>query len=245
MTQMDLFPIATSSQQDTHASHFHLPGSAEAQKMTDISGHTYFPLFKPSDPLGAFSRMFMGMSLWASTKCYLTWKGKASPQGRSLFQLVPLTHLTDETEFGSSPEMWATPTASSGEPPKKTEGWTWTGLYWINDKGEKKQTRLKDQVAMWPTPRACTAMAAENIHNRVNDKFPNLETVVARTMWLTVTARDYKGGRTPETLAKAGRNETNSLPDAVNAQMGTTGSLNPQWVEWLMGYPEGWTDLED
>ena len=137
------------------------------------------------------------------------------------------------------PTMWATPTASSGEPPKKTEGWTWTGLYWINDKGEKKQTRLKDQVAMWPTPRACTAMAAENIHNRVNDKFPNLETVVARTMWPTATARDYKGGRTPETLAKAGRNETNSLPDAVNAQMGKTGSLNPQWVEWLMGYPEG------
>jgi hypothetical protein len=22
------------------------------------------------------------------------------------------------------------------------------------------------------------------------------------------------------------------------------GSLNPQWVEWLMGYPAGWTDLE-
>lgn len=23
------------------------------------------------------------------------------------------------------------------------------------------------------------------------------------------------------------------------------GSLNPQWVEWLMGYPAGWTDLGD
>ena len=23
-----------------------------------------------------------------------------------------------------------------------------------------------------------------------------------------------------------------------------SGSLNPQWVEWLMGFPEGWTDLE-
>lgn len=21
------------------------------------------------------------------------------------------------------------------------------------------------------------------------------------------------------------------------------GSLNPQWVEWLMGFPAGWTDL--
>ena len=24
-----------------------------------------------------------------------------------------------------------------------------------------------------------------------------------------------------------------------------TGQLNPQWVEWLMGFPEGWTELED
>jgi len=186
MTQMDLFQTATSSPQDTHASHFHLPESAEAQKMTDISGHTFFPLLKPSDPLGAFSRMFMGMSLWASTRCYLTWKGKATPQGRSLFQLVPQTHLTDETEFG----LLHTPTAKANQ---------------------MSPDMLKKGSGWWPT----------------------------------ATARDYKGGRTPETLAKAGRNETNSLPDAVNAQMGKTGSLNPQWVEWLMGYPIGWTDLKD
>jgi DNA (cytosine-5)-methyltransferase 1 len=24
-----------------------------------------------------------------------------------------------------------------------------------------------------------------------------------------------------------------------------TGTLNPQWVEWIMGYPIGWTDLKD
>tara|TARA_Y100000004_G_scaffold79472_1_gene89310 strand:+ start:1695 stop:1904 length:210 start_codon:yes stop_codon:yes gene_type:complete len=29
----------------------------------------------------------------------------------------------------------------------------------------------------------------------------------------------------------------------LNAEV--NGSLNPQWVEWLMGYPEGWTELED
>jgi hypothetical protein len=23
------------------------------------------------------------------------------------------------------------------------------------------------------------------------------------------------------------------------------GFLNPMWVEWLMGFPLGWTDLED
>ena len=24
----------------------------------------------------------------------------------------------------------------------------------------------------------------------------------------------------------------------------TTGTLNPRWVEWLMGFPDGWTDLD-
>ena len=25
--------------------------------------------------------------------------------------------------------------------------------------------------------------------------------------------------------------------------LGKTGQLNPEWVEWLMGYPIGWTEL--
>lgn len=29
----------------------------------------------------------------------------------------------------------------------------------------------------------------------------------------------------------------------LNAAVG--GSLNPEWVEWLMGFPIGWTDCED
>jgi DNA (cytosine-5)-methyltransferase 1 len=60
----------------------------------------------------------------------------------------------------------------------------------------------------------------------------------------TPTTRDHKGGRKLETLKEAGRNQTNSLPDAVNYKNGQTGQLNPQWVEWLMGFPEGWTDLK-
>jgi hypothetical protein len=29
------------------------------------------------------------------------------------------------------------------------------------------------------------------------------------------------------------------------ADPSATGYLNPTWVEWLMGFPLGWTDLED
>jgi hypothetical protein len=94
-------------------------------------------------------------------------------------------------------------------------------------------------------------MAATFTESTISDRRvgSNLEEVVAKTevaagrMWPTPAARDYKGGRKLETLKAVGRDEKNSLPDAVNVVNQATGSLNPQWVEWLMGFPEGWTDL--
>lgn len=62
--------------------------------------------------------------------------------------------------------------------------------------------------------------------------------------WPTPATRDYKGARAPKTMEKTGRNpETNSLPDAAGAHSGM--KMNPQWVEWLMGFPAGFTALKD
>jgi len=33
------------------------------------------------------------------------------------------------------------------------------------------------------------------------------------------------------------------LPNAVMIENKGSGHLNPDWVEWLMGVPTGWTDL--
>jgi hypothetical protein len=67
--------------------------------------------------------------------------------------------------------------------------------------------------------------------------------VLNERLWPTPTTRDYKGGRKPDTLQASGRGATNSLNDALTCR-GQHGSLNPTWVEWLMGFPEGWTDLK-
>ncbi len=230
MTQMDLFQTATSSQQDTHANHFHLPGSAEAVKMTDISGHTFFPLLKPNDPLGAFTKMFMGMSLWASTRCYLTWKGKATPQGRSLFQLVPLTHLTEETEFGSSPEMWATPAAAD------SQGTT----------GGGQGKSLRTDVKMWPTPRVSGQENLDTLIERKGlQKALQHNLTAAVQMWPTPTASDNRDRGHKGMPAIKRRMEKGKQLNLSMVVSESSGSLNPQWVEWLMGYPEGWTDLKD
>jgi len=57
----------------------------------------------------------------------------------------------------------------------------------------------------WPTPRSCSAMAAEFTDEaiaKLGDRFPNLETITAS--WATPKASDGQGGRT--TLTKGGGN---------------------------------------
>lgn len=92
----------------------------------------------------------------------------------------------------------------------------------------------ENESGLWPTPRSCSAMAAENIANRRFDRFPNLESVVARRMWPTPRVADSKG----QGMSRARKDK----PDNLSAQLG--GALNPTWVEWLMGFPLGWTDLK-
>ncbi len=61
--------------------------------------------------------------------------------------------------------------------------------------------------------------------------------------WPTPTARDYKDGS-----ANACKNvpANGLLGREVHARENyqTTGALNPTWVEWLQGFPLGWTDLD-
>ena len=39
--------------------------------------------------------------------------------------------------------------------------------------------------------------------------------------------------------------DTKMLGNCEEVRSQGTGTLNPMWVEWLMGFPIGWTDLED
>lgn len=60
-----------------------------------------------------------------------------------------------------------------------------------------------------------------------------IEAVSAR-MFATPTARDWRSGKASKQTM-----ERNSRP--LSEQVG--GLLNPEWVEWLMGWPIGWTEL--
>ena len=58
-------------------------------------------------------------------------------------------------------------------------------------------------------------------------------------MWPTPQAHLAKEGAY---RAEGNRNTPTLTFQALNGQ---PGKLNPEWVEWLMGFPIGWTDLED
>jgi hypothetical protein len=102
---------------------------------------------------------------------------------------------------------------------------------------------------MWPTPRANSAMASTITPEIAHDpkRRPNLETVVGRRMWPTpithgtMTATRVENER--KFLQNGGEYSTRLLQAVALSNTASTGYLNPTWVEWLMGFPEGWTDL--
>ncbi len=122
--------------------------------------------------------------------------------------------------------MWQTPV--SDDAVERTGGK-------FNSRGEPK---LSAEVKMWPSPRAIDGSKGarsptEFVLKRAATGLSNLAERVQ--LYPTPTAQDASNN------AGASQFERNSLP--LNAVVG--GSLNPQWVEWLMGYPPGWTALED
>ena len=213
------FASLSSLPEDTHASLFPRPGSAEARKMTATSGRRCLELSESAGPLGSLQKMLLDTSAWVSTRCWLTWKAKTTPQGRSLFQLAPRTHRTEEIESG----LWPTPDATPRGAAKQFTG--------TRPSGAKEALTLQTATKMWPTPNARDGKSGKGKQPR---QFSELNSTVER-MWPTPTAQDAKNNGGPSQM------ERNSLP--LNAEAG--GSLNPAWVEWLMGYPSGWTDLED
>ena len=61
--------------------------------------------------------------------------------------------------------------------------------------------------------------------------------------WPTPVTRDYKDSGSQEALIRArDKRDSPGLGLLVGAEGG--GNLNPMWVEWLMGWPLGWTDLK-
>ena len=98
--------------------------------------------------------------------------------------------------------------------------------------------------AMWPTPTTQEVehpnaeLTATGRRKSKNGNSHSLGLADAVQMWPTPTVDDANN-------VNPKPNRFRGLVAAVNETSGNGGKLNPTWVEWLMGFPLGWTDLED
>lgn len=100
---------------------------------------------------------------------------------------------------------------------------------------------------LWPTPLTIRKNDSDNTAGRFYQKKNQFDLAAAVALWPTPAATDARGG-VGLMLANKRAAETTfgkRLPEemAVRDQVDVRGSLNPAWVEWLMGYPIGHTDL--
>jgi hypothetical protein len=96
------------------------------------------------------------------------------------------------------------------------------------DGGSNSRKALKKRMGMWPTPTVGCVEGGEQ-SNRVE--------------------RTLGGGYILRKLNKPNMTYGAKLSDAVlfeekQKQVINGGKLNPNWTEWLMGWPTGWTDLK-
>jgi len=212
------------------------PGRAQGLRAQDQDYGAKSPVW-----LASYDR---NTSLWKTSQHSLvegldefseTWPRSGTTRNGIAYQLPPLALRTYGTGFGSSPtHSIPTPTAQDHIERQSTSTsvlnyetnksvsldrfakmWPTPRVQSSRGSGPSRvgnRMDLQTAVQYWPTPRSCSAMAANFTDNTAKAKFPNLETVVARQMWPT--------GLEEETMI---------------------GALNPTWVEWLMGFPLGWT----
>lgn len=145
------------------------------------------------------------------------------------------------------PQRWEYPSVADAHPRALNR----KGPYW--GKGQK---HLQAQVynRMWPTPTKTNAgigghwskddtvrWTKNNTPRRVNRQGTDGSVNLARLVKMLPTPQKMD--------AKLGSNfamgkRYNSLSEYARKTDRIGGKLNPTWVEWLMGWPLGWTDLK-
>jgi hypothetical protein len=132
-------------------------------------------------------------------------------------------------------KQWPTPDASMGTGGRT--GVRGAGPTGMRPDGSKVQVTLNAAVANpWPTPTAGDAKASGSAGYSTESGRSAGVTLTDATVraWLTPGANDFKGSSHPG-------QRRGQLDEATENEPGAKGSLNPAWVEALMGFPAGWT----
>jgi hypothetical protein len=183
------------------------------------------------DPAGASLKTcrdyFRANAAASSPAWSVTWPRWGIASDGVFGELATLEHRTAANESSS----WPTPVASTNRKSANAmQSSIGTGIRRSSPPGLEQAVELAAGII----PKELEGMHPSNLPPRL------------REMWPTPSATDHKGSVTGEKLEQR-RAMTRGvrLAEEVAREAPTIGgSLNPTWIEWLMGFPLGWTDLE-
>jgi len=198
-----------------------LPGSDEARRMTVTSGLNFYELLRNSGPLGRFVKMCLGSNQLVSPWGYLTWSAEPLPALRTVTSMWHYSHNKKECTSTTSVTILKRSVTRSSR------------LFF-----RLRLSRpgiLDTEYSLLPT---ATTVDAGSYFNQSKSpsakKRPTLGAMAKHGLWPTPRASE--------------RQQQNSLDRGMALSRAVRknailGQLNAEFVEWLMGFPKGWTDL--
>lgn len=166
-------------------------------------------------PVGCLGKMLLASSIWGSTKRSLTWQKRDTLFSHSYFRLAASAHGMSASELLSSRLMFPTPLASDNNTARDAASLD----VFLSDNGIfRKRNR---NGAIWSLSLSATVF------------------------YLTPVASDgFRSTLKPSAFDPA-KKDGNLSAQIISQErpVSETAALNPDWVEWLMGFPNGWTDV--
>ena len=222
--QLTLYPV------DFPANPFPWLESKKVKTTTVTSGLRCSELSESCARIASSVRMYLESSALPPGKWSRIWSSQAITWSCSILRLRLSALGTDGQGCFS---LRPTPNTMDKLPPKSPEALEReaTGTR----AGRRQPCNLRDWVAwqegmsLWPTPTAGQCGMTSKTSGRPPEKSAKLgmQVLVRSKLWTTPCAADSEGS--------TGGNNHRSLRTEVSGQ------LNPDWTEWLMGFPPGWT----
>ena len=186
-------------------------------------------------------------------ECLETFPKSGTMRDGVLWELTMWERRTSERECG----YWRTPDTSAGGIVSDRELEELANGNWKRPSGSQKQLRLQDQVReprLWPTLN-CSGMDGGSNSRKANKKRGIHQKLYSTPKYLTPKASDKGYAESQSTFVKRNGDRTMNCYASLSSQVlqmsggdttlpTKTARLNPNWVEWLMGWPIGWTDLK-
>ena len=204
-----------SYQADFPASHSQQPENAKALRMNATYGRKCAELLPSCGPVGCLGKMLLASSIWASTKRSLTWQKRDTLFSHSYFRLAASAHGMSASELLSSRLMFPTPLASDNNTGRDARNLD----VFLSDNGIFRKKNKNGTI--WSLP------------------------LSAAVFYLTPVASDgFRSTLKPSAFdPKKKDGNLSAQMIALEQPVSDTAALNPDWVEWLMGFPKGWTDV--